>query len=1124
MAKFQDHLYNIGYPISGAKFLNQNTLLVAGGGGNRAKLLGNPGDYPNKITALRIDSNKKKVVKRFREITLDPNDDSPSTLDAANNIILVGCNESYNKIQLNNGENHHIRKFLYEDEHLKFSAAIDFERSSNPQIFTKIISLSANASIGAIASSQLPTTIKIIDPINSVEKYEIQTGRDVKDINVSNDGTLVSYVTERSLEIVSVVNGQFVVRKNDFNENELLSKIEFINNSALLLVSIAQSVPTVTNLRKLSLNNNKVTVLDTIQVPTKTGGVTSMDIEKKTGKILALSTADNSIILVDLEHFKIIKTFDNVHDLTISKVIFSPDTQFLASVSVANTVHVIKLPTNIKSLTSTSIFSKLWSFFINVILVVIIAIIAQISYKNDLHWKIATLLKHKYLDIRERLSSDNDNDVLVSTIFDDDMVTISTITKPLDTETKSIKTIEFTSLTTTEDDVWATSESSSGTDSIPPIYSTLSHYDEIVSSHSVIEPMSSHEPSSILSAIEEGIPIVTQMDSKVTSATPSTFPAVEESVSASDILSVRELKQDTNIESAMGSRSSQESKIVQLVTVDSIVYEVISMKPVSSIKPSTNIKSHIPSVNADSTSLKSEKAILSTPLSLSSASPVEGSTSPKSSSFSQSEATISTTIELEETQPVAIESDVPLLPTALSTNSLDKMAMSIVRTESPVLTKSSPEVAFVDETLAERNNDDTTTPSPSSDYDSQTHSTQIYTEVSSDESPSFTSAWTSEIHSQTLLTSSSVEPTAVWGDLASASDSSETEAIAHTTLVEETLSAEHTSVSVSSVATLSTTFDASVSDDITSSTTSPEKSVPTEGNNYASKEGSISHTQSEPEHLVQAVFHGDDTGITSSNVVIVDTFSVSSYSNPSKGFDLNILDLSEEQISEPHEPVTSSHSAASDYSLTTGTAVSDIASTTTLVDEVLYESSSESVDIEQEVEKHTLNATSSATLEGSNNLHTRSVLADIVKHENDSLETASSFSSAFSTEDTTPVQATVETMEIDLTTSLSSSSVSGEEDNTLTDSLASTNTGLYSSSYTPVASEEQDPISSGPTYANSYVPEVNSSGKISLEEETIQWDSLNGAIVTTTESDYYTSISIEADLQPTPIYVDHDEL
>lgn len=51
--------YDVGYPIYGAKFINEGTLLVAGGGGQFNS------SFPNKITALKVNFQKRNTLEGF---------------------------------------------------------------------------------------------------------------------------------------------------------------------------------------------------------------------------------------------------------------------------------------------------------------------------------------------------------------------------------------------------------------------------------------------------------------------------------------------------------------------------------------------------------------------------------------------------------------------------------------------------------------------------------------------------------------------------------------------------------------------------------------------------------------------------------------------------------------------------------------------------------------------------------------------------------------------------------------------------------------------------------------------------------------------------------------------------
>lgn len=395
--KFCSSIYNVGYPVYGAKFLNNSMLLVAGGGGE-----GNNG-IPNKLTVLRVDFDKKKVVKRFREITLDANDDSPTTLDVASDIILLGCNENTEKIKSGRG-NQHLRKFIYENEHLRFVASVDLDGSKIPEDYTKLVYLSKDGTVGAVASSRVPAVIRIIDPRDLTEKYEIETGHDVKDMHFAPDGKVIGYITATTLEVISIVTGRFIIRKTDFEKNLVLSKLRFLTDNTIIIAASLKKGSGIVMV-KISLKSGSATVIKSKLLTNKFKGVTSMDVDAK-NELAVLAGNENSIAMVKLKDLSLGKLFKQVHSFAITRVTFSPDSQLVASVSAANTVHIIKIPSNFAL--STSIWKKLWKFFINFVLIVLVGIFGHYFYKYDMHTKSIRFLKEQYIARRNRNSTVND--------------------------------------------------------------------------------------------------------------------------------------------------------------------------------------------------------------------------------------------------------------------------------------------------------------------------------------------------------------------------------------------------------------------------------------------------------------------------------------------------------------------------------------------------------------------------------------------------------------------------------------------------------------------------------------------------------------------------------------------
>lgn len=529
--KFKSSNYNVGYPVYGAKFLNDSMLLVAGGGGE-----GNNG-IPNKLTVLRVNFDKTKIIKRFREITLDPNDDSPTTLDAANNVILMGCNENSEKIKSGQG-NQHLRKFLYENEHLKFVASVDFDGSKSPEDYTKLIYMSHDGSVGALASSKTPTVIRVIDPQTLEEKYEIETGHDVKDMHFAPDGKVISYITASTLEVISIVTGRFIIRKTDFDRNYILSKIRFLTDDTLLIAASLKTGNGIVMI-KISLKSGGASVLKTKMITNKFKGVTSMDVDSKS-QLAVLAGNDNSVSIVKLGDLSLGKMFKQVHNFAITRVTFSPDSKYVASVSAANTVNVMDIPDKFAS--STSIVKKIWKLFLNFVLIVIIAALGQLAYKYDVGNKVFKFLRDQYITRRQKSGA---IDILKQTTLVGDIVSQETITRPQSTANSVVETTAFLTNSATaagadlSDDVWSSE------------LLTTSGYDSRSTEDPV--PSQSTDPSN---AVEEASPSAEPFSSRKQSTDSSIIssteaPGTRESVSA---------KLSSKLEEASASISSGSSK------------------------------------------------------------------------------------------------------------------------------------------------------------------------------------------------------------------------------------------------------------------------------------------------------------------------------------------------------------------------------------------------------------------------------------------------------------------------------------------------------------------------------------------------------------------------------------
>ena len=594
-------------------------LLVAGGS--------SPGPE-SKLTALKINFDKRKVIRRYRELALDVFDDRPTSLDAARGLILMGCNEVEERVT-ETGANHHLRKYTFRDEHLKPVANIDLDHVGGdigPQTYyTRLISIAPNASVAAIASSRLPTVIKIVDPIEFSIHYEIETTRDVLTMQFSPDSSSLAYVTAGSLDVVSIVSGQFILRKTDFDPRLTLVSCNFVEDTTILVVATSSNELVLMKV-KFSLKPGVEPIVDKVQLPIKAlGNVVAVNVAPN--KVFAVLATDvNTIVLIDLKSLNVIDKLKTADIGPIKQVLVSPDSRCITSVSSGKTatIHIIRLPAKLK--TGPGFWASLGSFIklifkivFNFALVVLLAYGAQMAYERDLHLKAYDycydLYETRYKAILDKYlasltsnglvgGGNNDNDhnyfkindhsyevVSSTTIVQGDIVSVTSFTSLLESSlTTSVPVVEEHTKT---ERIWTSiiAQPSSSVqrprvvemkpltevESSTPVYISTSSYTiassgVISSAVSSISSSSSSRRVSIPTLIDTPLPSLSQFTSLELPqskyvASSSTFPhyfspSVESSIVTG---STHSPQQTTSL-----------SIVRRQVTIDNVVYEVVA--------------------------------------------------------------------------------------------------------------------------------------------------------------------------------------------------------------------------------------------------------------------------------------------------------------------------------------------------------------------------------------------------------------------------------------------------------------------------------------------------------------------------------------------------------------------
>lgn len=355
-------LLDVGYPVYGAKFVNNNTLVVAGGGGN-----GNHG-IPNKITVIKLLFKVKEAnrrLQRFREITLPADEDLPQCLDIARDsvddngeyLVFMGCNQLPQLISLMN-INNNVRKYRFTaDEHLRFVDAAQLEEAAlEPGVYPRVVRLAPGCQLGGFMTLKIPLHILLFSPELLEVVALVQSDTEIKDFVLSPDGQKVVFVTSSQV-VVATRQGQVVLTHPV--DGLQLRKVRFVSDDTVLIAAAQPKKGAVLVTWLLALNK----VLKRKVVSTKFNNITAIDVHPETNTV-AVAGNDLLLVTVRLSDLGTIKHYAKLHPFAITAVAFNPLGTQLALVSAANKVHVFLLPAKYSrggGLTIGTIFNYLFT-------------------------------------------------------------------------------------------------------------------------------------------------------------------------------------------------------------------------------------------------------------------------------------------------------------------------------------------------------------------------------------------------------------------------------------------------------------------------------------------------------------------------------------------------------------------------------------------------------------------------------------------------------------------------------------------------------------------------------------------------------------------------------------------
>ncbi|KAG5419743.1 SED4 [Candida metapsilosis] len=399
---------DVGYPILDAKFINNKTVLVAGGGGE-----GNNG-IPNKITAIKCSfkvNDAKRRLQKFREVVLPPNEDSPQCIDVARLIdeneynVVVGCNQSSELIRSMN-INNNVRKYTYnKEEHLIFDDAAQFEEEISGDVdeYPKVVKISQDNSVGCLMTSTVPSVLYFFSPdvLESKFKYKPPGNEEIKDFALSpKTGSTLCYITSSSIVSISTqTNSIIATTKTSPIDKKLqkyiFSKIKFINDNEVV---ISYSVKGGKGAGLLRYDLTKQKIVQEQVIAKKLNNIVALDVSVPQD-LVAFAGNDLVVYIVKLSNFKLMETIKKLHPFAITSVSFSPNGTKLATGSAANILNVVRVPPKYAS--GKSVIGTLFQYLFTIILIAALGIGIQKAHENGQLDGILESSKHFSKNYRE---------------------------------------------------------------------------------------------------------------------------------------------------------------------------------------------------------------------------------------------------------------------------------------------------------------------------------------------------------------------------------------------------------------------------------------------------------------------------------------------------------------------------------------------------------------------------------------------------------------------------------------------------------------------------------------------------------------------------------------------------
>ncbi|KAF5101799.1 hypothetical protein D0Z00_000661 [Geotrichum galactomycetum] len=384
------HEINLKYPVFAAHFLSDTRLIVAGGGGE-----GNNG-IKNKISLLDITSGSEhtpastSTIDVVAEYELPKSEDNPTSfaIDRAEGLVYAGVNRDMERVKKK--DNDHLR-ILELSEDAATSDKIAFDQVQTKSIFAsgsidefqKITKFQATQNLLAISNSVEPGTLVVL---NTVEKDNIELNINythivkngyINDFDVYDDNDYLVYATSERLVLLELATGVELSFIGEIEPGYRFNKIKFTGKNRLLAVLSPprKKAPLLVNF-ELTGDKRQFTVVKKATLSGVSAIVTGLDVSKR---LAAFTTADFSLVIVNLARLRVVKRFRNLHPFAITALAFNESGSLLATGSAANLIKVIEIPEsgNFNESGQTVLYT-----IASAVILVLVAVVYQYIFQN----------------------------------------------------------------------------------------------------------------------------------------------------------------------------------------------------------------------------------------------------------------------------------------------------------------------------------------------------------------------------------------------------------------------------------------------------------------------------------------------------------------------------------------------------------------------------------------------------------------------------------------------------------------------------------------------------------------------------------------------------------------------